>query len=129
MKFFTFLILFTLFATPVFADKYQEKCPCGPDSFQGPLRFLLLSFQGHKGADFRESCVEHDLCYDTVGRGKIECDEIFLEDLLAACEHSRRPKMARFKAKLSYWMVKNLGDGAYRSAQRIAAQKAVLAQK
>ncbi len=123
------LIFFTLFATPVFADKYQEKCPCGPDSVKGPFRLLLIAGQGHKGADFRPSCVEHDLCYDTLGESQKKCDDEFLVNLLAACEDSKRPKMARFKAKLSYWLVSSVGEGAFRSAQKIAAEKALLMQK
>ena len=124
-----FLILFSLFATPVFADKYQEKCPCGPDSVKGPFRLLLTAGQGHRGADFRDSCRKHDLCYDTPGAAQKECDDVSLIDLLAACEQSRRPKMARFKARLSYWLVSNLGGSAYLSAQKIAYEKAALSGK
>ncbi|MDF1825773.1 MAG: hypothetical protein P1U68_14090 [Verrucomicrobiales bacterium] len=123
------LIFFAFCGTHAFADKYQEQCPCGPDSFKGPFRLLLIGGQGHKGADFRYSCRKHDLCYDTVGKLQKECDDLFLEDLLYACETSRRPKMARFKAKLSYWLVCNLGGGAYRSAQRIAARNMAGPQK
>ncbi|MDF2378250.1 MAG: hypothetical protein P1U81_18580 [Verrucomicrobiales bacterium] len=129
VPFSVFLVLFALFATPAFADKYQDKCPCGPDSIKGPFRLLLAAGQGHHGADFRPACVKHDLCYDTVGELQKDCDDIFLADLLAACENSKYPKMARCKAKFSYWLVSHFGGGAYRSAQRIAAEKMALAQK
>lgn len=125
-----FLIAFTLLTTPVFADKYQEKCPCGPDSVKGPFRILLLSAgQGHRGADFRPACVTHDLCYDTPGETQEKCDDQFLCDLLLACESSKAPRIARFKAKLSYWLVKHLGKSSYDSAQRIAYEKVSLSGK
>lgn len=123
-----FLILFLSFAAaPLSAETFLERCPCGPDSVKGPFRLLLM--QGHRGADFRDACRKHDLCYDTPGSCRKECDDLFLEDLLAVCDESKAPKMARFKAKLASWLVDNFGEGPFRSAQRIAREKAALAQK
>lgn len=105
------------------AETWQEKCPCGPDSVKGPFRIFLLPGQGHRGADFRSACVTHDLCYDTIGKSRADCDEVFLEDLLVAAEDSRQPRFARFKAKLNHWLVVHFGQSAYDSAQKIAASK------
>lgn len=100
---------------------FLEKCPCGPDSIRGPIRFLLL--QGFRGADFRDACRRHDDCYDRLGENRKCCDDRFLCELLADCENSRQPLRCRRKARMTHWLVDRFGEGAFRSAQRLAASK------
>lgn len=108
-------------------DQSLAECrPCGPDALKGPLRYLL--FQGCAGADFRDCCRRHDACYDILGVDKDTCDEIFRQDLLIEAAKSRKPAKARRRAEMAYLAVKWFGDGAYRSAQKIAAQKAAAAK-
>jgi len=101
---------------------FHEKRPCGPDAVPGPLRFFL--FQGCAGADFRDACRAHDACYDTLGADQQACEDQFLVDLLTAAENSRRPKIARSRARFMYWLTSNFGKRAFDSAQEIAAEKA-----
>ena len=98
--------------------KILEERPCGPDVMCGPLRYLI--FQGCAGADFREACRRHDACYDTIGSDRRACDRRFLEEMLAECPKSRHPARARFRAHLAYVGVKFGGQGAWRSAQKLA---------
>ena len=121
------LIVLTMLSPSAFAENFLEKCPCGPSSIKGPIRLLFM--QGHRGADFRGPCRKHDYCYDTLGMPKTECDDCFLVDLLATCDDSKNPKMARFKAKLAFWLVQNFGNGAYRSAQFHAGEGLLSATK
>ena len=99
-----------------------ERRPCGPDSLKGPLRYLL--FQGCAGADFRASCVRHDLCYDTPGSCKRKCDEALLQGLLEESSHSKFPLKARFRAHFAYLGVRWFGNSAWKSAQKLAVAKA-----
>lgn len=122
MKILLPFLLLLLTAPGVGAETFLQKCPCGPDSFPGPLRFLLP--QGHKGADFRPWCRKHDDCYDTPGSIQKVCDDRFLEDLLAECEHSWRPGGCRRKVRIFHWLVSRFGRRPFLSAQRIAAEKA-----
>jgi len=117
-------LLFACAISPTLArDQSIAECrPCGPDALKGPLRYLL--FQGCAGADFRDCCRRHDACYDTLGATKEACDEIFRQDLLLEAAKSRKPAKARRRAEMAYRAVKWFGGGAYRSAQKIAAEKA-----
>jgi hypothetical protein len=111
---------------PTFAADYLKKCPCGPDFFKGPIRLLFI--QGHRGADFRDSCRQHDLCYDTIGASKERCDDKFLANMLAASDESKRPRAARRKARLLHWLVSKLGQGAFDSAQELARSQVVISK-
>jgi len=99
-----------------------ERRPCGPDAIKGPLRLLL--FQGCAGADFRDCCRRHDACYDRIGSDRDTCDRLFLEEILAQCPKSKRPAKARFRARFAYFGVRLAGAGAWRSAQKLAREKA-----
>tara|TARA_R110002096_G_scaffold233499_1_gene423546 strand:- start:796 stop:1194 length:399 start_codon:yes stop_codon:yes gene_type:complete len=112
--------------SPAFSADLLEKCPCGPDALKGPIRLLFI--QGHRGADFRDSCRQHDLCYDTLGASKERCDDEFLANMLAASEDSKRPKAARRKARLLYWFVSKLGQGAFDSAQELARNNVAISK-
>lgn len=109
---------------PEARPRILEERPCGPDAIRGPLRYLL--FQGCAGADFREACRRHDACYDTIGSNRRECDRRFLEEMLAECPDSKHPLRARYRAHLAYLGVKVAGQGAWKSAQRLARQLAGL---
>lgn len=99
-----------------------ERRPCGPDSINGPLRYLF--FQGCSGADFRAACRQHDACYDRIGSCQAECDLQFLEALLAECHKSKFPAHARFRAHLSYWAVSVAGRPSWEAAQILSIAKA-----
>lgn len=101
---------------------FLESCPCGPDSIRGPLRLLLM--QGFRGADFRESCRKHDACYDTIGSCRKSCDESFLREMFAQCKHSKNPRRCERKARRTFRIVDRFGDGAFRSAQKLAKAQA-----
>lgn len=109
---------------PAARPRILEERPCGPDSIRGPLRYLL--FQGCAGADFREACRRHDACYDTIGSNRRECDRRFLEEMLAECPESKHPLRARYRAHIAYLGVKVAGEGAWKSAQRLARRLAGL---
>lgn len=99
-----------------------ERRPCGPDSINGPLRYLF--FQGCAGADFRAACRRHDACYDTIGSCQAECDLEFLNLLLAECDKSKFPVRARFLSHLAYWAVSVAGRPSWEAAQALAISKA-----
>jgi len=106
-------------------DKLQSllvRRPCGPDSINGPLRYLF--FQGCAGADFRAACRQHDACYDRIGSCQADCDMQFLNALLAECHNSKFPAHARFRAHMSYWAVSVAGLPAWEAAQILSSSKA-----
>ena len=45
------------------------------------------------GADFRDTCGQHDRCYSHPCASRATCDQAFLESLLADCERSWNPKV------------------------------------
>ena len=42
------------------------------------------------GVDFTEACNTHDTCYFTLGSDKAQCDQAFLDALLAECDRAVR---------------------------------------
>ena len=93
-----------------------QRRPCGTN--KGIVSKLIP--QRWKGADFRSACARHDNCYDTFGVKQANCDDRFREDLLASCEHSRRPRQCRRVSELMYKAVDQFGQKAFEQAQQAA---------
>ncbi len=88
------VILATTLVFPSLAS--ADDRPCGPDALPPALKALVP--QGHHGADFRPACRNHDRCYGTPGTTKASCDRQFLDNLLSACESSKRPRSCKRRA-------------------------------
>ena len=93
-----------------------DDCPCGSDRMPRFLRCLLVP-QEFAGADFRPVCRCHDACYDTLGADKRACDQQYLDNVLNACNCSRRPVMCRIVGRMMHMSIVLGGSGAYRRAQ------------
>ena len=82
------VLAFVLLSTNSFAEDLRR--PCGPNN-----RVLLRLFipQSVFGANFRPACWKHDDAYNSSGISKADSDQVFLADLLCACEHSLTPRL------------------------------------
>ena len=74
---------------------------------------------------FNEPCKHHDICYETCGVTKEECDDTFHDELKNVCEvtypdaSDEIQKTACLGAALVYYEgVKNAGEGAFSDAQK-----------
>ena len=115
---------FVIVAASAFASHaiaQSDNRPCGPDSIVGPLRLLIP--QGHSGANFRPSCRYHDNCYSTPGADRYQCDLKWLNQMLAACNCSRRPRACQRGARIMYRFVRKYGQEAFDEAQRESQPK------
>ncbi len=80
----------------------------------------------HVEEEFTICCNGHDLCYDTCGNDKDECDLKFKKCLYGTCKEKRYEfldsKKCRLKAKLFFITVLGVGCQPYISAQKSACQ-------
>lgn len=102
---FTILIAFTAM-TPALGDCNGR--PCGV----GPLR--ALTPQGHRGADFRPACQQHDNCYSRGLFSRKQCDNAYLQNMLCACQNSRNPAACERRAKWMHLNVRLFGGLFYK---------------
>jgi len=73
---------------------------------------------------FREPCEHHDICYETCGMIKKDCDDTFYDELKSVCEDTypneseeNQIKVCLEAASLYYKGVSNAGDDAFADAQ------------
>lgn len=95
----------------------------------GSLEFLFDDSEEswiHVERDFTKCCDDHDLCYDTCGADKDECDLKFKKCLYRTCKGKKieffDSKKCRLKAKLFYITVLGVGCQPYINAQKEACQ-------
>lgn len=81
--------------------------PCGV----GPMRWLTP--QGHRGADFRPACQQHDNCYSQGLFSRKTCDNNYLNGMLSACQNSRNPKACARRARFMHGGVRLFGGLFY----------------
>lgn len=100
-------------------DSQPENYRCGPGYFDFPLSAIP---QHPFGYNFKETgCFNHDVCYETCGKKKSECDKAILDDLQNECmskgnifEKSR----CLFAARVYFDAVDIGGGDAYNQAQK-----------
>jgi hypothetical protein len=73
--------------------------------------------QGVAGADFRDTCREHDACYSTDCPRK-DCDANFRDNLLCDCQCATHPTLCKLRAWNWYLVTRLAGAPAYWQAQR-----------
>ena len=78
---------------------------------------------------FREPCEHHDICYETCGVTKEDCDDTFYDELKSVCEDTYPDeseidkKSACLGAALLYYEgVRNAGEDAFGEAQENCRQ-------
>lgn len=77
-------------------------------------------------AEMVDCCNDHDLCYDTCGSDKEDCDRKFKRCLYSICDVNKKEldliseKKCKGGAKLLYMATMALGCTAYKEAQREA---------
>ncbi|MEQ9407331.1 MAG: hypothetical protein RIK87_06370 [Fuerstiella sp.] len=81
--------------------------PCGAGLFN------WLTPQGHKGADFRPACRQHDACYSGGFFSRKSCDQAFLNNMLCACRNSTNPAACERRARRMYRNVRLFGGLHY----------------
>jgi Group XII secretory phospholipase A2 precursor (PLA2G12) len=88
--------------------------PCGP---QGSYIALLvpefwIGFCGAQQVDahFSDSCLQHDNCYDTIGKTRLDCDTGFKTSLLSECTLKYAGQNCSESKKLCDAMAKNYFD-------------------
>ena len=104
-------ILVILTLAMLTTDSVLAQCngrPCGT----GPL--ALLTPQGHRGADFRPACSQHDACYDGSGKSRRECDREYYQRLQTACAYSADPSVCKRRARRMHIAVRLFGWLHYR---------------
>jgi RHS repeat-associated protein len=72
------------------------------------------------GINFLPACNAHDICYETCGASKSDCDNQFFVDLFNICTKSATPQNEAFcrnAAALYRSGVENLADDAYKESQ------------
>jgi hypothetical protein len=123
---------------------------CGPEKFTALIEHGIIP-QGFGDADFRNGgcpanqscgCNQHDVCYGTCNSDKSACDEAFKKDLNTSCENAypvdprgrdacpdglcfsnnQRSAMCHNRARKYYSLVKEVGQSAYDTAQKVACQ-------
>ncbi len=73
------------------------------------------------GFNFTSACQNHDNCYGTCGKSKAECDQQFLDDMLAICEAKYFSQHGcNNTAYIYHGAVNNHGQGPYDQAQKDA---------
>ena len=66
---------------------------------------------------FRSACIQHDICYRTIGKTRSKCDKDFRSDMTKICAF-RSPSPQCFNAVNTYYMgVRAGGHQPYRQAQ------------
>lgn len=96
----------------------SQKYPCG---VEGSL-LSRITPQGWRGADFRKTCEQHDICYETLGANRSSCDKQFSEGLLSSCQNSRRPWQCKAVARIISKIVGKRGQRSFEKGQKIARQ-------
>ncbi len=90
-----------------------------------------------KGVNLLPACNTHDMLYGTLGLPREKADRIFIEDMLANCDRSKRSgsswhgrlyaaindRMCRSISWVYYFGVRLFGDGPYEDAQRAASDR------
>lgn len=105
------LICLTFLVSAAMSASVHADCngrPCGV----GPFRWLTP--QGHKGADFRAACAQHDRCYSGGGCSRKACDDAFLANLLCECRNSSNPAACERRALRMYRKTRLFGGLFYR---------------
>jgi hypothetical protein len=76
-------------------------------------------------ADFTGACRNHDNCYDTCGKSKEHCDDVFKSEMRDACDrayssvwHTVQRGACKEIANTYHSAVNRMGGDAYRAAQR-----------
>ncbi|KKN17627.1 hypothetical protein LCGC14_0963790 [marine sediment metagenome] len=98
-------LAFAVALIPIVAHATEWR-PCGSGS---DYRAHRLVPQGWKGADFRSACAKHDHHYRERGITKAQADCEFLQDMLAQCKYSKRPRQAKHVARFMYRAVRRYG--------------------
>jgi Group XII secretory phospholipase A2 precursor (PLA2G12) len=86
----------------------------------------LLSVGSPVGSrQFAVACIEHDACYDIVGKSKGECDKAFHNRMLGICSRDHNTWFGKGlkiacngRADAFYSAVNRLGQSAYDKAQK-----------
>uniref|UniRef100_UPI0040576964 hypothetical protein n=1 Tax=Candidatus Electronema sp. TaxID=2698783 RepID=UPI0040576964 len=92
---------------------------CGSGRFENWIR------DSYGGANFTEACRNHDKCYDTCGKNKEHCDDVFKSEMHDACNrtyssrwHVVQRRLCKETANTYHSAVNRMGGDAYRAAQR-----------
>lgn len=114
--------------TAIFSPANAQPAGCGSGWSYTALRYVLSPISSRQ---FNVACVEHDQCYDTLGKSQQECDKAFHNRMLGICarDHNTiigKPLKARCNgfADIYYSAVQKNGGEPHSQAQKAAAQKA-----
>ena len=76
-------------------------------------------------ANFTHACGNHDRCYDTCGKNKEHCDDVFKSEMHDVCNrayssrwHVVQRRLCKETANTYHSAVNRMGGDAYRAAQR-----------
>lgn len=109
------------------SHRFRQKTPesvlpsgtCGRGSYEHLIR------DSYGGADFTDACRNHDKCYDTCGKSKEHCDDVFKSKMHDVCNstyasiwHTVQRRLCKETANTYHSAVNRMGGDAYREAQR-----------
>jgi len=103
-------------ANQMMLDAILPSGTCGSGRFENWIR------DSYGDADFTGACRNHDKCYDTCGKRKEDCDDVFKSEMHDVCNStysSWNPTRALCIgiANTYYSAVNRLGGDPYREAQ------------
>ena len=119
--------IFAMDVVPVFAQTSQAANGCGASGSW----IAKITPNKPAGANFKDACDKHDICYDTLGASKQQCDNQFYNNMLSACSATYSDSSSvKFKAckKVAGVYVAAVKSGKGKSAFKAAQEAASRAQ-